>query len=634
MHKSFPFAAVVGQERVKRALLLCLVNPRIGGVLLSGEKGTAKSTIVRSAAQLGERQMVELPLNATEDMLVGSVDFETTIREGKRHFAPGILARANGGILYVDEVNLLADSLASAVVEAAASGENRAEREGISARHESKFILVGTMNPEEGGLRPQLLDKFGLYVEVEGEKNELDRVEIIRRRLAYERDSAAFAEAYLQETEKLKKTLAAAIALMPETTADDNARRIAAKLAEQAGCEGNRAELLLVETALAAAALSGRRHVSIEDLKTAAEFVLPHRRREIGEETAQPPQDSEEETDSNEQEGADNEDAPSETQETADEENREDGEGQEMDAEYAPDPPQTEDSGVAPEERVDRGEEIYEIIRLQDGVRDRLERRGTGRRRRTNSGANKGRYAGTCMTKTAAHRDLAFDATLRAAAPYQRDRDKQDCAVALRERDFRYKKRECHVGATVLFVVDASGSMGAAHRMKETKEAVLSMLMDSYQKRDKIGLIAFRQRKAEVLLDITSSVDLAEKELQALPTGGRTPLADGIYRAWQLFRGRRRKDPEMLPLLVLVTDGRANSGIWSDDPVEDALQAAGLIADEHIPAIVIDTENDFISFHLAEKVADAMGAAYFKVNELKSTQLRGIVALHQRELNG
>ena len=233
------------------------------------------------------------------------------------------------------------------------------------------------------------------------------------------------------------------------------------------------------------------------------------------------------------------------------------------------------------------------------------------------------------MEKKKGQSDIALDATLRAAAPFQKNREKGNCVIAVQESDFRYKRRENHVGATILFVVDASGSMGAAKRMKETKEAVLSMLMDSYQKRDKVGLIAFRQKKAEVLLGITSSVDLAQKELQSLPTGGRTPLADGIYSAWQLFCARRRKDPEMMPLLVLVTDGRANSALWSDDPVEDALKASRMIAGERIPAIVVDTENDFISFHLAEQIAEAMEASYFKVGELKSTQLRGIVSLKQ-----
>lgn len=236
------------------------------------------------------------------------------------------------------------------------------------------------------------------------------------------------------------------------------------------------------------------------------------------------------------------------------------------------------------------------------------------------------------MTPKKGASDVALDATLRAAAQFQREREKGNCEISIMDSDFRYKRRESHVGATIVFVVDASGSMGAAKRMKETKEAVLSMLMDSYQKRDKIGLIAFRQKKAEVLLGITSSVDLAQKELQALPTGGRTPLADGLYNAWQLLQARKRKDPEMLPMIVLVTDGRANSALWSDDPVEDALKAAELIAHEKIPAIVVDTENDFISFHLAEKIAVAMQADYYKVDELKSTQLTGIVAWNKESL--
>lgn len=646
MHEMcYPFVAIVGQERVKRGLLLNLVNPRIGGVLLSGEKGTAKSTVVRGVAQLSGMQVVDLPLNATEDMLVGSIDFEATIRDGSRQFAGGILERANGNILYVDEINLLADSMAATVVCAASAGENLVEREGISYRHDCSFILVGTMNPEEGGLRPQLLDKFGLYVGVDGEKDLDTRVEILCSRLAYEKDPAGFIAMHGEETEKLQEKLQKAIERLPQVNVDENVRRVAAKLAGQALCEGNRAELLLIETASAIAALDGRKHVAVGDIKEAAEYVLPHRRREAPSDKQQDQKQKEQsrEEDQNREEDpnpendqnpeepdGDQEDhTPSqpEMQEDPDKEPQ-DGDADTIDAEYSPEPPR-EDASEAPAEQLVEGEEIYQIIRLPGDTKDRLARKGAGRRRKTNSAANKGRYAGFTMDKSKGQSDLALDATLRAAAPFQKGREKNDCAVAVRESDFRYKKRENHVGATILFVVDASGSMGAAKRMKEAKEAVLSMLMDSYQKRDKVGLIAFRQKQAEVLLGITTSVDLAQKELQTLPTGGRTPLADGLYSAWQLFCARKRKDPEMLPLLVLVTDGRANSALWSDDPVEDALKAARLIASEHIPAIVVDTENDFISFHLAERIAAAMEATYFKVNELKSTQLRGIVSLRQ-----
>lgn len=634
MHEQcYPFAAIVGQEQAKKALMLNLVNPRIGGVLLSGEKGTAKSTIVRGVAQLSGKKVVDLPLNATEDMLVGSIDFEATIRDGKRKFAGGVLARADGNILYVDEINLLADSMAAAVVCAASSGTNLVEREGISHKHDCSFILVGTMNPEEGGLRPQLLDKFGLYVGIAGESDVEKRIEILTRRLAYERDPAGFCEAYAQETEKVRAALQKAVKLFPDVVAEENVRRIAGKLAVQAFTEGNRAELLLVETAKAIAALDGRKHVAIGDIKEAAEFVLPHRCREAEppqeqEPPAQPPENQDEE------QGEDDPGEENLPQQPAMQEEKEPGaddgdDGDSVDAEYAPEPPKESENAEAPEEDLVMGEELYQIIRLPGGVRDRIARKGAGRRRRTNSSANKGRYAGFSMEKHKGQTDLALDATLRAAAPFQKGRDKGACAVAVKEVDFRYKRRESHVGATIVFVVDASGSMGAQKRMKETKEAVLSMLMDSYQKRDKIGLIAFRQKQAEVLLGITTSVDLAQKELQALPTGGRTPLADGLYSAWQLLRTRKRKDPEMMPLVVLVTDGRANGALWSGDPVEDAFKAARLIANDHIPAIVVDTENDFISFHLAEKIAAAMEASYFKVNELKSTQLRGIVSFER-----
>lgn len=637
----YPFAAIVGQERAKRALLLNLVNPRIGGVLFCGEKGTAKSTLVRGAAGLGEKKIVDLPLNATEDMLVGSVDFETAIKAGVRCFAGGLLERANGNILYVDEVNLLSDSMAAVVAEAASSEENLVEREGISCRHDCSFILVGTMNPEEGGLRPQFLDKFGLYVEVVGEGDLEKRVEIIRRRIAYERDPREFCKAYGPETDKLRKKITAAAALFPEVRADENVRRIAAKIADSASCEGNRAELLLMETAYAVAAMDGRKFVSAADLKEAAEFVLPHRRREMEQqENSFPPQSPMTEEKWQNADGQEQmpEDERHDTPNVDGWEQAAGGREQEEDGqERVPPESQQNSSGAdtgteAPEEGLVAGEEIYRIIRLPGSVRDRLARRGTGRRRRTNSSAGKGRYVGFSMGRGKGQTDIALDATFRAAAPFQGVREKNGCALVVEERDFRYKRRETHVGATIVFVVDASGSMGAKRRMKETKEAVLSMLMDSYQKRDRIGLIAFRQNRAEVLLGITSSADLAGKELQALPTGGRTPLADGLYSAWQLLKARKQKDPEMLPMVVLVTDGRANCPLWSEDATGDAMKAAELIANDRIPAMVVDTENEYLSFHLAEKIALAMKANYYKISELKSTQLKGIVAFNRENL--
>ena len=288
-------------------------------------------------------------------------------------------------------------------------------------------------------------------------------------------------------------------------------------------------------------------------------------------------------------------------------------------------PPPVESPQAEPEDQLVEGEEFALLSLLPSLSRDRMSRKGSGRRSRTKSGTNKGRYAAFTAHPAPHQQDLALDATLRAAAPYQSMRDHSECAVALTDQDLRFKVRENHIGATVVFCVDASGSMGARKRMKAAKEAVLSMLLDSYQKRDRIGMVAFRGEKAETLLDITASVDLAEKRLQQLPTGGRTPLAAGLYQSWQLLKARKLKDPELLPLLVLVTDGRANRALWTQDPVEDTLQAAELIRRDGIRAIVIDTEQDFISLHIAKQAADAMDADYYKVDELRGEHLRAIV---------
>ncbi len=625
----YPFAAVVGQEQAKKALLLNLIDPRIGGVLLCGEKGTAKSTVVRGLAALTRQRVVELPLNITEDMLVGSIDFEKAVRDGVREFSGGVLARADGQLLYVDEVNLLPDSIVSTLICASAAGENLVEREGISYRHPCRFALVGTMNPEEGKLRPQFLDRFGLYVEVSGERDVELRCEILRRRLRYEEDPAAFCRDWQEESALLSQRIRRAQTLAREIRPEEAIRRLAAEYALRAGCEGNRCELVLVRTAAANAAWEGRNYITKEDLKEAALFVLPHRQRE-----AQPPEPEQEpEPPEREQEkkpADEPQDPPSPSEEQAPEEPESENEPstdtEQSDGETPPTPdapPPAE--GAAPEEELVQGEKVTLLSILPALPRDRLFRQGSGRRNKTKSGTDKGRYAAFTAHPTPRQHDLALDATLRAAAPYQKRRVHTDCAVALTESDLRFKVRESHVGATIVFVVDASGSMGAQKRMKAAKEAILSMLLDSYQKRDKIGLVAFRKDGAQTLLDITASVDLAEKKLQALPTGGRTPLAAGLYQAWQLLRARRRKDPEMLPMVVLVTDGRANRPLWTDDAVSDALQAAQLIRRDGIHAIVIDTEKDFISLHIAAQVAQAMNADYCKVDELRGEELRTIV---------
>lgn len=613
----YPFAAIVGQEQVKNALIYNLIDPRIGGVLLCGEKGTAKSTIVRGLAALTDQHVVDLPLNITEDMLVGAIDFEKAVHDGVRVFSGGVLAKADGNILYVDEVNLLPDSIVSTLICAAASGENLVEREGISHRHSCNFVLIGTLNPEEGKLRPQFLDRFGLYVDVTGEKDVAIRSAIICRRMEYERDPAAFASRWENETKQLQSKIKRARKLVSEMTVEPAIRSLAAKYAQQAGCEGNRCEIILTRTAGAVAAWNEKDYISVEDMKEAAIYVLPHRRRQ------EQPQENQESkhSESNDSEKKNDSRQPDDHENPPPQMRQQEGnDGPEIDT-----PPPQQSDGAAPEEQLVEGKEVHLISALPAIPRDRLFRQGSGRRSKTKSGTDKGRYAGFTQSPKLHQKDLALDATLRAAAPYQRFRDHSECAVALTDSDLRYKVPENHVGATIVFVVDASGSMGARKRMKETKEAILSMLLDSYQKRDKIGLVAFRKDSAETLLDITASVDLAQKKLQALPTGGRTPLASGLYQAWQLLRARKLKDPDMLPMIVLVTDGRANRPLWTENAVADAVKAAELIHRDGIHGVVIDTEKDFISLHIAQQIAQAMHGTYHKVDELKAQQLRSIV---------
>lgn len=626
MTEQYPFAAIVGQERVKRALLYNLIEPRIGGVLLCGEKGTAKSTLVRGLAELTERKVIDLPLSVTEDMLVGSIDFERAVKEGVRAFDRGLLGRADGHILYVDEVNLLPDGVVNILI-CASNGENLVEREGISYRHPCRFVLVGTMNPEEGGLRPQFLDRFGLYVEAAGESDVELRAEIIRRRMAYERDRPAFRARWREESDALARRIAHARELAAQVEIDDSTRRLAAQYAAQAGTEGNRCEVVLCRTAAAAAAWNGRDYITPGDLRQAAVYVLPHRLRKAAPPSGQPPAPPQSRENGDGSQPSHHPEPQKDGQPAPEQPQMEEYPGN--DGETLDTPPPVEGPQSRPEgDPLVEGEAFAPLPLVPALPRDRMLRKGSGRRSRTKSGTNRGRYAAFTSHPLPRQRDLALDATLRAAAPCQSLRDHAHCAVALSSQDLRFKVRENHIGATVVFCVDASGSMGARSRMKAAKEAVLSMLLDSYQKRDRVGLVAFRGEGAQTLLDITASVDLAEKRLQRLPTGGRTPLAAGLFQCWQLLKARRRKDPEMLPLLVLVTDGRANRALWTQDPVADAMRAAELFPREGIRAIVIDTEQDFISLHIARQAAEVMGADYYQVDELRSGQLEALVRRH------
>lgn len=660
MRTVFPFSAILGQDRMKNAVIWNRINPKIGGALLSGQKGTAKSTLVRALAQLlRDQNVVELPLNVTEDRLVGSIDIQAAIQTGKRSFEPGILAKAHGQMLYIDEVNLLSDHVVNALLEAASSGVNRVEREGISYSHPAEFVLIGSMNPEEGKLRPQFLDRFGLYVEVEGCNDVGRRVEIVRRRLEYERDAARFLGQWREEEEALRGKIKKARENLAAVCVTENAARLAATLSSEANCAGQRAELCIIETARAIAALDGRTTLTITDIRTAAEYALPHRVRDVQPqsrpEEEEPPQedptetgadgqgenegDGQEETEENGQEeneadgqrepGADeNGEAgspPDEYKES--EENRENGEkDRPEDANAGSEGPASSDMGGASGEKIEEIGTLFEVRPWIGEHSGKTVRMGSGRRSIVKTTTNQGRYVRAAFPRGNDVGDLAFDATLRAAAPHQCFREKNGMALAIRPGDIRTRIRERRTGNTILFVVDASGSMGANQRMKAVKGAICSLLNDAYQKRDKVGLIAFRKQSAELILGITRSVDLAQKKMAVLPTGGRTPLGAGLMLACDVLHGASIRDRDILPVVVLISDGRANAPKGEKRPIEEALQWARRLGESGAKCIVIDTEKDFIRLGLAKKVAGEMHAEYFHIEDLSAEQLTGVVS--------
>lgn len=315
----YPFSAIVGQENMKKALILNVINPALGGVLIRGEKGTAKSTAVRALADLlpemdqvedcsfgcdphdkstmchscftrtnnGEdlpvvarkMKVIDLPVSATEDRVVGTLDIEHAIKKGEKKFEPGILAKANRNILYVDEVNLLDDHVVDVLLDSAAMGVNTIEREGVSYSHPAKFILVGTMNPEEGDLRPQLLDRFGLAVDVRGESETEQRVEVIKRRLEYENNPAEFSHKFREQQEELAARIIKAKQKLNEVIFKDQILELAARISFEIGVDGHRADINIIKTAVTIAAFAGRDEVIASDVLEAAALVLPHRMR-------------------------------------------------------------------------------------------------------------------------------------------------------------------------------------------------------------------------------------------------------------------------------------------------------------------------------------------------------------------
>lgn len=671
MPMHFPFSAIVGSDDMALALALTTISPAVGGVLVRGEKGTAKSTMVRALADIlppidviaGDRfssdpldadplspdgpfaadaavetrpvRLVELPVGATEDRVLGSLHLEKALSSGVTEYEPGLLARANRGILYVDEVNLLHDHLVDLLLDAAAMGRSTVERDGVSVEHAARFVLVGTMNPEEGELRPQLLDRFGLTVEVAAPRDPALRVEVVKRRIAFEHDPAGFIAAYAEAEAELTDRIRTAQTLIDKVELSDAALLKIAEVCAAFEVDGMRADIVTARAAVAHAAWRERLAVTREDIRAAARLAIPHRRRRnpfdapgidedlldqlLGDEL--PPDDSPPEDSSNPDPSPPGPgDEPGEPDVSAPDspdsgpkrpaQRESEGEGGPGDVGSAP-----TESIAAPQQPY--RPKLFSVSGMGAGESGRRSRAITSTGRRIGAERASGQGGSIHLTET-----------IRAAAPHQLSRGRTGAALTFRAEDLRVAIKEGRESNLILFCVDASGSMAARTRMEQVKTAIISLLLDAYQRRDKVGLITFRQDHAELALPPTSSVDIAAARMRELPAGGRTPLAEGLLLAAQTLKLERIRDPRRRPLLVVITDGRATYG---KNALARSQQVARHLGQDGVHSLVIDCESGAFTMGLARELATELLAEYISLGEVSATALTSAV---RHELRG
>ncbi|MFX1311662.1 MAG: magnesium chelatase subunit D family protein [Promethearchaeota archaeon] len=644
----YPFTAIIGQDLMKLALILNAVNPQIGGVLIRGMKGTAKSTAVRALADVlpeiqyiksctfncnpsdpkemchscqekyqknqikdseidtKKMRVITLPINATEDRVVGTIDIKRALKEGLKFLEPGILAEAHRNILYIDEVNLLADNVADILLDSAAMGLNIIEREGLSFHHPSSFILVGTMNPEEGNLRPQLLDRFGLSIDVERIKDVDKRVQIVKYVEEFQNNPHSFINKFEKKQNTLRRKIIDAKDLLNQVTISDDFLKKIAKICIALQTDGHRADITITRTAKTLAAFEGRNEVIEQDIKTAAKLALNHRLKKLPFEDYSLNEEDIENI-------FNNENPPN------------DSENEKM-----------IEKNLENSQIFNTKEEVFEIdgsVKTEDLIKKKKYRKAlnvSGQRVAHPTKDSKGKYIGGIKPKNfnfSHGNSIAINETINEAALDSENQEliKNGKRLLIKEDHIHLKKRRGKSSYLVIFCVDASGSMGVNERMKIVKGIIFSLLQNNYIYRDKVSLVVFRKDKAEVILPPTRSTDLAYRLLKNIPTGGTTPLVQGLMKSVDIALEETRKKTGYIPLIVLLTDARGN--VYFNDPVEDIIKTGKYIAKNEINMIIIDTENSEIKLEISKKLSEVSNAAYYHIDNLNENNLNRILSL-------